>query len=162
MLHLGVVEGFLQRIDRPARHPGFVHDLDPFGRRFRLRHPLDVGVQRLPVLDAPVRGVVFRPRRQLRGTEGAAWKSSKKIIASISDACTHWPSPESSRSSNAVRIPLAQSRPAPTSESAAPERIGPRPGSPVTIIWPPIPCTMGSTPGRSTYGPSWPNPAMLA
>ena len=33
-------------------------------------------------------------------------------------------------------------------ETAAPERIGPRPGSPVTIMWPPMPWTIGSRPGQ--------------
>ena len=64
-------------------------------------------------------------RQILRHGPARCLKSSKKIMASSKDACTHWPSPDVSRSNNAVKMPLAQSSPAPTSESAAPERIGP-------------------------------------
>ena len=31
------------------------------------------------------------------------------------------------------------------------------PGLPVTLIPPPMACTIPSNPGRSRYGPSWPN-----
>src|SRR5919202_848938 len=112
MLHLGVVEGVLQRIDRPTRHPRLVQEVDPIGALVGWLLPTCSG-------------------RSLAIVQRAAWKSSKKIIASSRDACTHWPTPEVSRSNKAVKMPLAQSNPAPTSESAAPERIGPRPGSPV-------------------------------
>ena len=34
-----------------------------------------------------------------------------KIWACSSEVCTHWPSPETSRSSSAVRMPMAQNSP---------------------------------------------------
>jgi hypothetical protein len=44
-------------------------------------------------------------------SQRAAWKSSMKICACSSEVCTHWPSPERSRSSSAIRMPCAQKRP---------------------------------------------------
>ena len=58
--------------------------------------------------------------------------------------------------------PSAANRPAATSAIAAPVRIGPLPGAPVTDIRPLMPCAIWSKPGRSRYGPSWPKPEMLA
>ena len=43
-----------------------------------------------------------------------------------------------------------------------PTRIGPRPGSPVMDMSPPIPCAIWSTPPRFEYGPVWPNPEIEA
>src|SRR5215467_3834661 len=72
MLHLRVVEGFLQRIDWPTRHPRVVQDFDPGSGRLRARHLLDVNVQRLTVRDPARRGGVLWPLQQLRGPERAA------------------------------------------------------------------------------------------
>src|SRR6202012_5528184 len=55
------------------------------------------------------------------------------ICACSSEVCTHWPSPETSRSSSAVRMPMAQNRPAVRSATGMPTRIGPSPGAPVVI-----------------------------
>ena len=55
-------------------------------------------------------------------------------------------------------IASASSVPAVTSEMAMPTRIGPRPGSPVIDISPPMPWAIWSTPARLPYGPSWPKP----
>ena len=44
-------------------------------------------------------------------SQRAAWKSSMKICACSSEVCTHWPSPETSRSNSAVRMPRAQNSP---------------------------------------------------
>src|SRR3970282_2270 len=52
--------------------------------------------------------------------------------------------------------------PAARSQIAAPVRIGPCPGAPVTDMRPLMPCAIWSKPGRSRYGPSWPKPEMLA
>ena len=41
-----------------------------------------------------------------------------------------------------------------------PTRRGPVPGRPVTLISPPRPWAIWSTPRRSAYGPSWPKPEM--
>ena len=51
-----------------------------------------------------------------------------KICACSSEVCTHWPSPETSRSSSAVRMPIAQNSPAVRSATGMPTRIGPSPG----------------------------------
>ena len=48
-----------------------------------------------------------------------------KICACSSEVCTHWPSPETSRSSSAVRMPSAQNSPAVRSATGMPTRIGP-------------------------------------
>ena len=50
-----------------------------------------------------------------------------KICACSSEVCTHWPSPETSRSNSAVRIPIAQNNPAVRSATGMPTRIDPRP-----------------------------------
>ena len=65
MLHLRVVEGVLQRVDRPTRHSRVVQDFDPSGGRLRARHLLDVGIQRLPVRDTARRGGILWPLQQL-------------------------------------------------------------------------------------------------
>ena len=91
----------------------------------------------------------------------AAWKSSIAIWASRSEVCTHWPSPDTSRSTRAVRIPIARYIPAVRSAIGTPTRTGPWPGSPVIDMSPPMPWAIWSTPGRSAYGPSWPKPEML-
>ena len=39
-----------------------------------------------------------------------------------------------------------------------PTRVGAVPDMPVTLMSPPMPCAIWSTPPRSAYGPSWPNP----
>ena len=92
----------------------------------------------------------------------AAWKSSSAMPACRSELWTHWPFPELSRSRSAVNTPSAAKRPPAMSAIAAPVRIGPLPGAPVTDMRPLIPCAIWSKPGRASYGPSWPNPEMLA
>ena len=72
MLHVWVVERFLECIDRPTRHAGVVQDFDPGGRRVPLRHLLDIGVQGFPMRDPARRGGVLRTLQQLRGPECAA------------------------------------------------------------------------------------------
>ncbi len=72
-----------------------------------------------------------------------------KICACSSEVETHWPSPETSRSSSAVRMPMAQNRPAVRSAIGMPTRTGPCPGKPVIDINPPMPCAIWSKPGRS-------------
>ena len=59
-------------------------------------------------------------------------------------------------------MPSAAIRPPVTSATAAPTRIGPLPGAPVTDMMPERPCAIWSKPGRPWYGPSWPKPEMLA
>ena len=59
-----------------------------------------------------------------------------KVCNSSSEVCTHWPSPDLSRSSSAVRMPIAANSPVTISAIGMPTRIGPRPGSPVTDIKP--------------------------
>ena len=46
-------------------------------------------------------------------------------------------------------MPSAAKSPAPTSATAAPTRIGPSPGAPVTDMMPLMPCAIWSKPGRS-------------
>ena len=94
-------------------------------------------------------------------SQRAAWKSSIWIWASSREVCTHWPSPERSRSNSASRTPCASSIPAVRSEMGMPTRTGPCPGSPVIDMSPPRPCAIWSTPGRSRYGPACPKPLML-
>ena|SRR5882672_4341372 len=48
----------------------------------------------------------------------------------------------SSRSSRAVRMPIAQNSPAVRSATGMPTRIGPSPGAPVIDISPPMPCAI--------------------
>ncbi len=86
----------------------------------------------------------------------------KLIIDSSSDVCTHWPRPVRSRAISAAKTPCVRIVPAAVSEIAMPTRDGPVPGGPVTLITPPRPWAIWSTPGRSAYGPSWPKPEMLA
>ncbi len=95
-------------------------------------------------------------------SQRVAWKSMKLTIASSSDVCTHCPRPVRSRASNAARTPWVSSVPAAVSEMAMPTRHGPDPGGPVTLISPPSPCAIWSTPGRDAYGPVWPNPEIDA
>ncbi len=54
----------------------------------------------------------------------------------------------------------ASSRPEVRSAIGMPTRIGPRPGSPVIDISPPMPWAIWSTPGRAASGPLWPKPAI--
>ena len=79
----------------------------------------------------------------------AAWKSIIPIIDSRSEVCTHCPAPVRSRSCSATRMPTARYSPAARSETAMPARAGPVPGSPVTLISPPRPWAIWSTPPRS-------------
>ena len=88
----------------------------------------------------------------------AAWKSIMAIIDSSSDVCTQRPVPVRSRSCSATSTPMARYRPAARSDTGIPARTGPAPGSPVTLISPPMPWAIWSTPPRAAYGPSWPNP----
>ena len=55
---------------------------------------------------------------------------------------------DTSRSSSAVRMPMAQKWPAHRSASGMPTRIGPSSGLPVTLISPPMPWAMESKPGQ--------------
>ncbi len=75
--------------------------------------------------------------------------------------CTHWPSPDTSRSSSAMSTPCAANSPPVRSATGMPARTGPWPGSPVTDMMPPMPCAIWSKPGRMRYGPSSPKPEML-
>ena len=81
-------------------------------------------------------------------SQRAAWKSMKLTIASSSDVCTHCPRPVRSRAINAASTPWVSNVPAAVSEMAMPTRHGPEPGGPVTLISPPRPCAIWSTPGR--------------
>ena len=75
-----------------------------------------------------------------------------KICACSSEVETHWPSPDCSRSSSAMRMPSAQNSPAERSAIGMPTRTGPWPGMPVIDISPPMPCAIWSKPGRSRVG----------
>ena len=86
----------------------------------------------------------------------------KLTIASSSEVCTHCPRPVRSRAMSAANTPCVSSVPAAVSETAIPTRHGPEPGGPVTLMSPPSPCAIWSTPGRSAYGPLWPNPEIDA
>jgi hypothetical protein len=68
-----------------------------------------------------------------------AWKSSMKICASNSEVVTQRPTPVRSRSKIAIMQPSASRLPAVRSSIGMPTRIGPRPGSPVIVISPPMP-----------------------
>ena len=95
-------------------------------------------------------------------SQRVAWKSMKLTMASRSEVWTHCPVPVRSRAINAARTPCVRNVPDAVSEMATPAREGPVPGGPVTLIKPPMPCAIWSSPGRSAYGPSWPKPEMLA
>ena len=88
------------------------------------------------------------PGTSLASVHRAAWKSHIEIIACSSELDTHCPSPDFSRSSSAIRIPMAQCRPAPTSATAMPARTGPPPAGPVTHMMPPMPWAIWSKPAR--------------
>ena len=77
-----------------------------------------------------------------------AWKSSMKICASSRLVVTQRPTPVRSRSNSAIRQPIASRLPAVRSSIGMPTRIGPRPGSPVIDISPPMPWAIWSTPAR--------------
>ena len=79
----------------------------------------------------------------------AAWKSMKFTIVSSNDVCTHWPRPVRSRAMSAASTPCASTVPDAVSEMAMPTRDGPVPGGPVTLMRPPSPCAIWSTPGCS-------------
>ena len=57
-------------------------------------------------------------------------------------------------------MPCASKSPEVRSAMGMPTRIGPRPGSPVIDINPPMPWAIWSTPGRAASGPLWPKPAI--
>ena len=57
-----------------------------------------------------VAGLAPAPRAPM--VQRAAWKSSMAICAPSSELCTHWPSPDCSRSSSAIRMPMAAKMPA--------------------------------------------------
>ena len=73
----------------------------------------------------------------------------KLTIASSSEVCTHWPRPVRSRAISAASTPWVSNVPAAVSEMAMPTRHGPEPGGPVTLMSPPRPCAIWSTPGRA-------------
>src|SRR5438445_10349043 len=64
-------------------------------------------------------------------SQRVAWKSNIKICACSSEVFTHCPFPDTSRSRRAVRMPMAQNRPAHKSAIGMPARTGPCPGMPV-------------------------------
>src|SRR5215813_3474870 len=70
-------------------------------------------------------------------SQRVAWKSSIKICACNSEVFTYCPLPDTSRSRRAVRMPMAQNRPAHKSAMGIPARTGPCPGRPVIDISPP-------------------------
>ena len=71
-----------------------------------------------------------------------------EICACSSEVCTHWPSPDTSRSSSAISAPMAAYMPLERSAIGTPTRTGPWPGSPVIDIRPPMPWAIWSKPGR--------------
>ncbi len=79
----------------------------------------------------------------------AAWKSIIATIDSTSEVCTQRPTPVRSRSCRATRIPTARYSPADRSDTGMPTRVGSVPGRPVTLMSPPMPWAIWSTPPRS-------------
>ncbi len=65
MLYLRVGEHLIDRIERPARHANFVHQLDPIGARPPLGDLGDLLVERLAVLRARRSVGVIRVAQQV-------------------------------------------------------------------------------------------------